>query len=70
MPPYPSNPFFSWKKIGKVYVTDKAKSPKSAPMLANSTGLWMPGQGFTVSVNATTKVCTKAEATKLAKSMK
>ncbi|HEY0709307.1 MAG TPA: hypothetical protein VGG33_21030 [Polyangia bacterium] len=70
VPSEPSDPFFSWKKVGKVFVTNTAKSPKSAPMLANSTGLWMPGNGYTVSVNASTKVCTKAEATKLARSVK
>ncbi|HEY0712108.1 MAG TPA: hypothetical protein VGF45_05505 [Polyangia bacterium] len=70
VPSEPSDPFFGWKKVGKVFITHSAKSPKSAPMLANSTGLWLPGNGYTVSVNASTKVCTKAEATKLAKSVK
>lgn len=70
VPDAPNDPFFSWKKVGKVFVTDKAKSPKSAPMLAASTGLWMPGVGVTVSVNASTKVCTKAEALRLAKSVR
>ena len=59
-----------WKKVGKVYITSAAKSPKSAPMLAASTGLWMPGAGFTVSVNASTKVCSKPEANRLAKSLR
>jgi hypothetical protein len=66
----PNDPFFSYKKVGKVYVTEKAKSPKSAPMLASQTGLYMPGKGYSVSVNASAKVCTKAEAKKLAPSMK
>jgi hypothetical protein len=70
VPSSPEDPFFSWKKVGKVYVTDKAKSPKSAPMLAAATGLWMPGQGFFVSVNVQNKVCSKSEALKLAKSMR
>jgi hypothetical protein len=70
VPTEPSDPFFGWKKVGKVFITHTAKSPKSAPMLANSTGLWMPGNGYTVSVNVSTKVCTKPEATKLAKSVK
>ncbi len=70
VPDAPTDPFFSWKKVGKVFVTDKAKSPKSRPMLESATGLWMPGTGFTVSVNASTKVCTKAEATRLAKSVR
>jgi hypothetical protein len=70
VPDSPNDPFFQWKKIGKVYVTEKAKSPKAAPMMVNSTGLWMPGKGFTVSVNASTKVCSKPEAKKLAASMK
>ena len=70
VPESPTDPFFSWKRVGKVYVTDKAKSPKSAPMLAQGTGLFMPGRGFYLQVNASTRVCTKAEATRLARSMK
>jgi hypothetical protein len=66
----PNDPFFSYKKVGKVYVTEKAKSPKSAPMLVSQTGLYLPGKGYSVSVNASTKVCTKAEAKKLAPSIK
>jgi hypothetical protein len=70
VPAYPNDPFFDWKKVGKAYMTSKAKSPKAAPMLANSTGLWMPGAGFFVSVNASTKVCSKPEAARLASSLK
>jgi hypothetical protein len=70
VPSEPNDPFFSWKKVGKVFVTEKAKSPKAAPMMINSTGLWLPAKGYFVSVNASTKVCTKAEAKKLAPSMK
>src|SRR5215471_1188652 len=66
----PNDPFFSWKKVGKAYITDKAKSPKAAPIAANSTGLYLAGKGYSVSVNASTKVCTKAEAAKLAPGMK
>jgi hypothetical protein len=69
-PPSPNDPFFSYKKVGKVYVTDKAKSPKSAPMAAAQTGLYLAGKGYVVSVAASTKVCTKQEATKLGASMK
>jgi hypothetical protein len=70
VPSEPADPFFSWKKVGKVFMTEKAKSPKAAPMLANSTGLWLPGKGYFVSVNASTKVCEKGQAKKLASSMK
>ncbi len=70
VPSSPNDPFFDWKKLGKVFMTNKAKSPKAAPMLISSTGLWLPGQGYFVSVNASTKVCTKQEAAKLAASMK
>jgi hypothetical protein len=70
VPSEPSDPFFSWKKIGKVYLTDKAKSPKSAPMVAAATGLWMPGRGFFVSVNAQVKVCSKSEAAALARQVR
>jgi len=69
VPAAPNDPFFRWKKLGKVFVTDKALSPKSAPLLAASTGLWMPGKGYAVSINASTAVCTKPEAEKLAKSL-
>jgi hypothetical protein len=70
VPSEPNDPFFQWKKIGKVYVTEKAKSPKAAPMMVNSTGLWLPAKGYFVSVNASTKVCDKAQAKRLAPSMK
>ena len=70
VPSEPNDPFFQWKKIGKVFVTEKAKSPKAAPMMVNSTGLWLPGKGYFVSVNASTKVCDKSQAKKLAPSMK
>ena len=70
VPSEPEDPFFSWKKLGKVFMADKAKSPKAAPMIANATGLWMPGKGFFVSVNASTKVCAKTQAKKLAASIK
>jgi hypothetical protein len=66
----PNDPFFSYKKVGKVYMTEKAKSPKSAPMLAAQTGLYMPAKGYSVTVNASLKVCTKAEVKKLAPSIK
>ena len=69
-PAFPADPFFSYKKAGKAYVTDKAKSPKSAPIAAAQTGLYLAGKGYAVSVSASTKVCTKPEATKLASSMK
>ncbi len=66
----PPDLFFKYKKVGNAYVTDKATSPKSAPMLAARTGLWVGGKGYSVSVNASAKVCTKPEALKLAPSMK
>jgi hypothetical protein len=66
----PNDPFFSYKKVGKVFMTDKAKSPKSAPMIAAQTGLYMPGKGYSVSVNASVKVCSKPEVKKLAASIK
>ena len=68
--PEPNDPFFGYKKVGKVFMTEKAKSPKSAPMLAAQTGLYMPGKGFSVSVNASVKVCSKAEVKKLAAAVK
>ena len=70
VPSEPSDPFFAWSKVGKAFVTSRATSPKSAPMLAASTGIWLPGDGYFVSVNASTKVCTRGEAQKLAKSVR
>ena len=46
VPDSPTDPFFKWGKIGKVFYTEKALSPKSAPMVANATGLWLPAQGL------------------------
>ncbi len=66
----PTDPFMSFKKAGKVWVTDKAKSPKAASQVASSTGLYLPGRGYFVSVAASTKVCTKPQAINLSKSMK
>ena len=66
----PNDPFFQWKKVGRAFYTERALSPKAAPMMARSTGLWLPGKGYMVSVNATTNVCTKAEAKKLAARIK
>jgi hypothetical protein len=70
VPAAPTDPFFAWSRVGKAFVTSKALSPKSAPMLTASTGIWLPGDGYYVSVNASTKVCTKAETLKLAKQVR
>lgn len=66
VPASPNDPFFSWKRVGAAFVTDRALSPKAAPMMARSTGLWLPGKGYFVAVNASTGVCSKAEARRLA----
>lgn len=60
----------SFKKVGKVWVTDKAKSPKAAAQVAASTGLYLPGRGYFVSVAASTKVCTRQQAVALSKELK
>jgi len=70
VPEAPNDPFFKWGKVGPVFYTEKALSPKSAPMLANATGLWLPGKGYFVAVNASAKVCTRPEAKRLAARMK
>ncbi|MCU1277597.1 MAG: hypothetical protein JWM53_1143 [bacterium] len=70
VPEAPNDPFFKWGKIGKVFYTEKALSPKSAPMVANATGLWLPAKGYFVAVNASTKVCDKAQVKRLAAKMK
>jgi hypothetical protein len=66
----PTDPFMSFKKVGKVWMTDKAKSPKAAAQVASSTGLYMAGRGYFVSVAASTKVCTKNQVVTLSKSLK
>ena len=66
----PTDPFMSFKKVGKVWMTDKAKSPKAAAQVASSTGLYLAGRGYFVSVAASTKVCSKTQAANLSKSMK
>ncbi len=70
VPSAPNDPFFSWRRVGRAFITERANSPKAAPILANSTGLWLPARGYFVSVNASTKVCSKKEAAKLAAHMK
>jgi len=70
VPTEPGDPFFVWGKVGKVFYTEKGASPKSAAMLAGSTGLWKAGTGYFVAVNASTKVCTKPEAKRLAPRIK
>src|SRR5258706_4522620 len=70
VPASPNDPFFSWRRVGRAFITERANSPKAAPILANSTGLWLPAKGYFVSVNASTKVCTKKEAAKLAASLR
>ena len=66
----PTDPFMSFKKVGKVWVTDKAKSSKAQAQVAGSTGLYMAGRGYFVSVAASTKVCSKAQALQLSKAIK
>jgi hypothetical protein len=70
VPSTPNDPFFKWGRIGPVFYTERALSPKSAPMIANATGLWLPGKGYFVAINASTKVCSHAEAKRLASRMK
>ena len=70
IPDKPTDPFFSYKKIGKVWMTDKAKSPKAAAMSNATTGLYMAAKGYYLMVSASTKVCTKNEVATLSKSLK
>jgi hypothetical protein len=70
IPDKPTDPFFSYKKLGKVWMTDKAKSPKAAAMSSSTTGLYLAGKGHYVMVSASTKVCTKNEVASLAKTLK
>jgi hypothetical protein len=70
VPSEPGDPFFVWGKVGKVFYTEKGASPKAQSMLTGSTGLWKAGSGYFVAINASTKVCTKAEAKRLAPRIK
>jgi hypothetical protein len=72
IPEQPDDPFFAWTRVGKAFVAYKAKVPTAAPMLAAATGIWLaqPDAGYVVSVTASTKVCSRGEAQKLAKSVR
>jgi hypothetical protein len=70
IPDKPSDPFFSYKKLGKVWMTDKAKSPKAAAMSSGTAGLYLAGKGYYIMVSASTKVCSKNEVIALSKSIK
>ena len=70
IPDKPTDPFFSYKRVGKVWMTHKAKSPKAAAMSNATTGLYLKGKGYYVMVSASTKVCTKPEVASLSKSLK
>jgi len=70
VPSAPNDPFFKWGHVGRVFYTERALSPKAAPMLANATGLWLPGKGYFVAINASTKVCSRPEARRLATKLK
>ena len=62
-----STPTFSNPIVGAV--RPSTVRAKASPMMANSTGLWLPAKGYFVSVNASTKVCDKAQVKKLASKM-
>ena len=70
VPVAPADAQFRYKRIGKAFVTDRALSAKAAPRLSSSTGLWLPGAGYVVDVSASTKVCTRSEAERLAESLR
>jgi hypothetical protein len=70
IPSKPTDPFFSYKKVGKVWMTDRAKSPKAAAMSNATTGLYLAGKGHYIMVSASTKVCTKKEVATLSRSVK
>jgi hypothetical protein len=72
VPEAPEDPFFSWSKVSgsKAFVALKGKTPQAAALLESSTGIWLPGTDFVVSVTASTSVCSRGEALKLAKSVR
>jgi hypothetical protein len=72
-PTKPSETFFTYTKVGNVYVTDKPQSPDdevAVKSLKKSTGLWMPGKGYFVTVSASTAVCDRSQAIQLAPAIK
>ncbi len=70
VPEKPTDPFMSFKRVGKVWVTDRAKTPKAVAQVNANTGLYLAGRGYFVSVSASTRVCTKKQAIVLSKSVK
>jgi hypothetical protein len=70
VPEQPEDPFFSWMKVGKAFVTTRARTPDAQAVLASATGIWLPGDGYFVSVTASTRVCTRGEAQQLARSVR
>jgi hypothetical protein len=72
VPEEPQDPFFSWSKVagGKAFVALRGKTPQATALLESTTGIWLPGKDFIVSVTASTSVCSRGEALKLAKSVR
>jgi hypothetical protein len=72
VPEEPQDPFFSWAKVGNAFVAVKGKTPQARSLLESSTGIWLPNPkaGYFVSVTASTNVCTRGEAQKLAKAVR
>jgi hypothetical protein len=72
VPEEPQDPFFSWSKVagGKAFVALRGKTPQARALLESTTGIWLPGKDFIVSVTASTSVCSRGEALKLAKSVR
>jgi len=54
----PTDPFMSFKKVGKVWVTDKAKVGPRPRRRCGQHRPVMAGRGYFVSIAASTKVCT------------
>ena len=78
-PPMPADPFVTWKKVvGSVMMAEPkslkgATNPKVKAMAGDtsgSIGLWMPGQGYSLMVSSSAKICSKTDAKRLAASMR
>ena len=78
-PPLPADPFVTWKKVaGSVMMAEPkslkgATNPKVKAMAGDTSGavgLWMPGNGYYVMVSSSSKICSKADAKRLATSLR
>ena len=69
-PSRPEDTFYSWRKVGKAYVTYKANTARAQPWFDTATTLWLADETTVVTVTVATALCTRAEADRLAKALR